>query len=311
MRTPTRREVLSGGLAAGVVALAGVPATAQTVRARSLRIAHLTDIHVQPEKRGGEGMAACLKHLMAQEDTPDFVFTGGDLVMDVWSADKERAKVQWDLFGKVLADGTDLPVHHCLGNHDYWNGGDKGAQADKFGYAWAMEELKMPKPFYSFDEGAWHFIVLESTQPQPSGGYKARLGEEQLNWLAADLESTSKDRPVLVLSHIPILAACAYFDGDNEKEDNWNVPGAWMHVDARQIKDVFRRHPNVKVCISGHIHLADEVDYLGVKYLCNGAVCGGWWGGNYQEFGPAYALLDLFEDGTVSSQLIEYGWEAG
>jgi len=52
-----------------------------------------------------------------------------------------------------------------------------------------------------------------------------------------------------------------------------------MHVDAAKIKDLFAKHKNVKLCLSGHLHLVDRVDYNGVTYLCDGAVCGGWWKG--------------------------------
>jgi Icc protein len=114
---------------------------------------------------------------------------------------------------------------------------------------------------------------------------------------------------VLVLSHIPILCACALLDGDNEKSGDWVVPGAWMHTDARRIKDLFYRHPNVKLAISGHIHLRDRLDYNGVTYLCNGAVCGAWWKGNYQETEPGYSLIDLYDDGTFDQQYVAYGRE--
>jgi hypothetical protein len=46
--------------------------------------------------------------------------------------------------------------------------------------------------------------------------------------------------------------------------------------------------------------------YLGVKYLCNGAVSGSWWDGVYQEFPPAYVIVDLFDEGTSASQDIAY-----
>jgi hypothetical protein len=35
-------------------------------------------------------------------------------------------------------------------------------------------------------------------------------------------------------------------------------------------------------------------------------VSGGWWKGDYQEFPPAYAVVDFFEDGTVRNQLVRY-----
>ena len=124
--------------------------------------------------------------------------------------------------------------------------------------------------------------------------------------IARDLAAVSPKVPVCILSHIPILSACVFFDNDLESTGSWVIPGAWTHIDARRLKDLFRRHPNVKVCLSGHVHLADDVTYLGVRYLCNGAVSGGWWKGDYQEFAPAYAVVDFFEDGTVENRLIRY-----
>jgi hypothetical protein len=66
----------------------------------------------------------------------------------------------------------------------------------------------------------------------------------------------------------------------------------------------------VKVCLSGHIHLVDRVDYLGVSYLCNGAVSGAWWKGPNQEFGNGYAIVDLFPDGAFTSTYHQFDWRA-
>ena len=89
----SRRDVLKGaaGLAAAVLAGSGSlrPASGATSppggRRRVLRIAHLTDIHVQPELHAGEGMAACLRH--AQEHyKPDLVINTGDAIFDSMAA---------------------------------------------------------------------------------------------------------------------------------------------------------------------------------------------------------------------------------
>jgi len=166
----------------------------------------------------------------------------------------------------------------------------------------------MTARYYSFDQAGWHFVVLDSMQIDHASeyGYTARLDDAQFAWLAADVAATPAHTPVCVLSHIPILSACVFFDGDLAASGCWAVPGAWAHTDVRRLKDLFHRHPNVKVCLSGHVHLVDDVTYLGVRYLCNGAVCGAWWKGNYQEFGPAYALIDFYDDGTVENQLVAY-----
>ncbi|MFQ3587607.1 MAG: metallophosphoesterase [Fimbriimonadaceae bacterium] len=317
----TRRALLATGVAAGMAGLtkgfaaADVAQTAPSSvrsdqRRRSLRFAHLTDIHVQPEREAAEGFAACLRHVQSVEDAPEFIMTGGDLIMDAFRADHDRTKVQWDLFAKVVSAECSLPVEHCIGNHDVWSfqsREDNAEHAAKAVKRWALAELGLESPYRTFVRGGWRFVVLDSTFPSGSS-YTARLDDEQFEWLRHTLREGDPGQPVLIVSHIPILAACAYFDGDNEKSGNWVVPGAWMHIDARRIKDLFRQHPNVRAAISGHIHLIDRVEYLGVSYLCHGAVCGGWWSGDYQECAPGYALVDLFDDGTIESQYVAFGW---
>lgn len=324
MPSPSRREVLVGGAAAAGLGLAEAFGGSEVVTAamtqsgqikptkakRSLRIAHLTDIHVQPEKKADEGMAHTLRQVNSLKDKPNLIITGGDQIMDAFGAGADRTKAQWDLYQKALKNDNDLPIEHCIGNHDVWSFKKReGAEAAKEGKKWAMDELGLTKPYRSFDRAGWHFIVLDSTFPRDAG-YVARLDEEQFEWLADDLNKTPSKTPILIVSHIPIICFCAFFDGDNEKSGNWQVPGAWMHIDARRIKDLFAKHPNVKAAISGHIHLIDRVDYNGVSYYCNGAVSGGWWGGSYQECKPGYGILDLYADGTVACDYLESGWKA-
>jgi hypothetical protein len=62
----------------------------------------------------------------------------------------------------------------------------------------------------------------------------------------------------------------------------------------------------VRACLSGHAHQHDLVDYLGVRYSCNGAVSGNWWFGAYLNCPPSYALVDLFEDGSIRVELVAY-----
>jgi len=312
----------AAGLAAGV-ALAGTPTLASgndpkaRSRRRVLRAAHLTDIHVTPELANRQdppgGMAAAIRHAQGQADKPDLLLFGGDMVMDSLGTEKPRVLAQWETWDRVFAAEVKTPHRLCLGNHDVfgWALRDPAVELDpQYGKALVLERLNLKSSFYSFDQAGWHFVVLDSMEfdraNQVNGGYRGRLDERQFAWLERDLAGTPATSPVCVLSHIPILSACALFDGDLEATGNWVVPGAWMHIDARRIKDLFQRHPNVKVCLSGHIHLVDDVTYLGVRYLCNGAVCGNWWKGRYQEFDPAYALVDFYDDGTVENRIVTY-----
>lgn len=278
------------------------PAPARTAR-RVLRLAHLTDVHVQPELHAGAGFAACLDHVHALDDPPELILFGGDNIMDVAGQSAERGDEQLAVWRSVLENHCKLPRRIAVGNHDVL-----GMTQDA-GKAWAVRQFGLEHHYYSFDHGPWHFIVLDSTEPQPGGGYKARLDREQSAWLERDLAETPADRPILVLTHIPIITVTSFFDGENEKTGDWVVPGSWMHLDARRLKDLFARHPNVRLCLSGHEHLVDQVTYNGVTYCCNGAVCGAWWKGSYYECAPGYGLLDLYEDGSFHNQYVVFGWE--
>lgn len=318
MSNLTRRDILSGAVAvvgASAVnahaAMAPTPALAN--RRRVMRVAHLTDTHIQPERRASEGFAACLRHVQSVNGTVDLILAGGDNVMDVMGKNQARGEAQLSLWKSVLRGECSLPVEHCVGNHDVWGWNKEKSQTTGdeplWGKKWALDAFEIPKTYRTFDRAGWRFIVLDSTHPDKTGNsYIARLDDEQFEWLAEVLLRTPATMPVLVLSHIPIISACSMFDGENEKTGDWLIPGSWMHIDARRIKDLFKKYPNVKVCLSGHIHLVDRVEYLGVTYLCNGAVSGGWWKGANQECEPGYGLIDLFDDGTFDSKYVTYGW---
>ncbi len=322
----TRRKVLqTGGIAAAAALLGGrlmpraaadPPATQPSGPRRPvLRIAHLTDIHVQPERRAAEGLTACLHHVQSQPDKPDLILTGGDLVMDTLGADFDRTKLQWNLFTRVLKDECGLPVEHCLGNHDIWGWDRKesGATGDEpqYGKKWALDVLGLESPYRSFERAGWHFVVLDSVSPG-ANVYLGRLDEAQLDWLKTDLAGVPASTPVLVLSHIPILAACVLNDpqGGGEKDQGWRVSERVLLANTRKIRTLFAEHANVKLCLSGHIHLVDRVDYAGVSYVCDGAVSGNWWRGVHYECHEGYGRIDLYADGTWEHRYVPYGWEA-
>jgi 3',5'-cyclic AMP phosphodiesterase CpdA len=322
----TRRQMIktTGVAALGAAALGGssgcrhlekeigVSEEKKTAKNRVLRIAHLTDCHVYDKRNAAAGLAACLHHAQNQTDKPDVIFNGGDAVMDTLYSDRDGTKRQWDLWTQVIKNECSLPIEHCIGNHDVWGWGDKEKIPDTdtlYGKKWVMDIHGLDMPYRSFDRAGWHFIFLDSTHYSDDKDYQACLDDDQFSWLEADLVAVNPNTPIMVFSHIPIFSVCAYVDGENEKSGNWVVPGRWMHIDARRIKNLFLKHGNVKVCLSGHIHLVDRVEYLGVTYLCNGAVCGGWWKGNYQECAPGYALVDLYDDGSFDNEYVTFGWQ--
>lgn len=275
-----------------------------------VRFAHLTDIHVKPGLIQETGMAKAFQHVQQLKNKVDFIINGGDAIMDSLEADKQKTQTQWDLFHSVLKKENSLPIYHTIGNHDVWGWFVKENKPDNdrlYGKVWVVETLEMKNRFYSFTKGNWHFIVLDSTQQNPAGGYIGKLDAEQLDWLQKELATVPADKFICIVSHIPILSICAglFFD-KTEANGDLKIQRNLMHTDFIDLKKIFIQYPNIKVCISGHIHLQDELNYLGIKYYCNGAVSGNWWKGSFQEFAPAYAVIDLFDDGSSKRTMMKY-----
>lgn len=281
-------------------------------RRRVLRVAHLTDLHIQPERRAAEGVAACLDHLATPAIKPDLIVTGGDLIMDAFAADETRTRLQWELLTKAFKDHAPCPVAHTLGNHDIWGWNKKKSKTSgserQWGKAWALEQLGMSRPYHSFDKAGWHFVCLDSVRPRDEDGYQAFLDDEQLAWLKADLAATPKATPVLVVSHISIFAASPILDGNPSKpvEASYGV----IHRDAPALHRIFREHGNVRLALSGHMHRLDRTEIDGVTYICDGAVSGSWWKGRKDNCDEGFGLFDLFDDGTFDYRYHTYGWHA-
>ncbi len=320
----TRRELLkTTGLVAAGAGLAGLahPAAAASSapspnRQRVLRIGHLTDMHIRPTGRGPTGLVACLEHVQSLSDRPDIIFNGGDAIMSALGADKDSTRAQWEIWHKIMNENLELPMIHCIGNHDVWGWqrSRAGTTGDEplYGKAWVKEELELESGFYSFDKAGWHFTVLDSVRERGGGAYQPLLEEDQIEWLKADLDAVPTETPILILSHVPVISVTPYFFYDDIVENyQFRVAGALMHQDVHRLRDLFANYPNIKVCLSGHVHLVDRVDYNGITYLCNGAVSGSWWHGRYQDCEPGYALVDLYDDGSFEREYIEYEWDVG
>lgn len=305
-----RKDFLkASAVTAGLSVLPELLSAKSSASKRSFRFAFISDIHVKPEPLAEAGFANALKHIRKLKPAADFIVMGGDAIYDSLKASKEYTKIQWDLYQSILRRENSLPVYNCIGNHDIygWNNVPQETSDPLYGKAWALKELSLSAPYYHFNKGKWDFIVLDSTQQRAEGGYIAKLDEEQFRWLEAKLSEIPSGNFISIISHIPILSICAglYF-GKNDENGDLRIQYMLMHTDFFRIKKLFNNYPNIKNCLSGHIHLQDEVDYNKIEYFCNGAVSGNLWKGPFYEFGPAYALFDFYDDGTCKREMISY-----
>lgn len=232
------------------------------------------------------------------------ILNGGDVVFDMNKENIGTISSQWKLMNDIMAAECSLPIHYCLGNHDvWWLENDKGQAL--YGKKYSMEQLKLDRAYYSMVKNGWKFIVLDSVHLDiDNTWYIGKLGDEQFSWLENELKETDANMPVMVMSHIPILTALNLIEDDIVNK--WVMTGGDMHTDTAKIISLFYRHPNVKLCASGHIHMREKLVYDNVTYLCNGAVCGAWWQGNRRETFPGYGLIDLYDDGSFDERYLTY-----
>lgn len=306
-----RKEFIQSGLlAAGFSVLPAAVSAKTNESKRSFRFAFISDIHIKPGVVPEAGMAKAIAHVQNLKPKVNFIINGGDSIMDALEVSKELAQTQWDLYHRIMKAENSLPVYACIGNHDIYGWFKKVQDGTDlfYGKNWAVKELQIPDRYYHFKKDKWNFIVLDSTQLNPAGGYVGKIDEEQMVWLKNKLAEIPKDQFIAVVSHIPILSiASGLFFNKTEFNGDLMIKRNLMHSDFFAIKALFNQYSNIKVCLSGHVHLQDEVHYHGIKYYCNGAVSGNWWKGAYQEFEPAYAVFNFFDDGTCSREMINYG----
>jgi 3',5'-cyclic AMP phosphodiesterase CpdA len=311
----SRRSLLAGGmgaLGASIVSPTIVAEAATPAKPGGVRFAHLTDMHVEPERRGGEGFKACLESLRKLDPQPTFLLTGGDHVFDAFAQTPDRCATQWDLYQQVWRDAVSLPTHAVLGNHDVagWGDANKFSEAtDGWGKAMAVAKLSMPSRYYSFEMGGWKFLMLDSISRREPG-YVATFDDEQKQWIKDELAKTDAKTPVAVVSHIPILCVSIFFFEPKVQDKSIVLSDALLHRDAMDMWKIFEKHDNVKLIISGHLHLVDRCDYKGRTFICDGAVSGAWWKGPHQGFAEGYGVFDVYPDGTFEHQYVAYGWKA-
>jgi 3',5'-cyclic AMP phosphodiesterase CpdA len=315
----TRRELIGSSILAAAALSGGcavhTPADKaghghKTNAGRTVRFAHMTDLHIEPKRKAPEGLAAALRHIQALPDKPEMVITGGDNVMCVLGSDDNWANVQFSLVKKVFQEECRLPVKFCIGNHDVWGWDKKSGKTTGEEALWGkkrpVHEFSLPNRYYAFDKGPWRIIMLDSTHSSDDV-YTAKLDEEQYLWLSNEL-AEHPGQYICIISHIPILSAVAILDGENEKSGQWVVPHQWVHLDTRKLLELFYRHKNIKLCISGHLHLLERIEYNNITYICDGAVCGAWWQGAFHQCPAGYGVFDLYEDGTFEHDYVDYGW---
>lgn len=117
---------------------------------------------------------------------PDFVMTVGDHV-EGYTEDTVKLNAEWMEYKKLIESLT-MPIYFTPGNHDILSDIQEQVYREQIG-----------DPYYSFDEGGYHFVVLDNGRWERGD----RLPSEELNWLIQDLARHNSAKGTLVFMHKP------------------------------------------------------------------------------------------------------------
>ncbi len=248
-----RRGTIAGA-ALAVAAVACLSSIAATAQEPVFRFAILSD------RTGGhtEGIyPRVLEEIRLL--SPDFVVTVGDHI-EGYGDDFERVGAEWDTLLGFL-DRLDVPIYMTPGNHDIWSDESEAVYTERTGQ----------QPYYSFDHGNTHFVILDVIRTERSD----QLPDEQRAWLVSDLRAAQEADNILVFYHKPLWVQTLTLGQPDP-----------MH-------EVFLEH-GVDAVFAAHLHRYFAADYDGIDYTVIGSSGG--------------ALFRSQTEPVVRGEFFQFGW---
>ncbi|HAM98757.1 MAG TPA: metallophosphoesterase [Marinilabiliales bacterium] len=285
----------------GCFSLTGCRPKTQTVTGDSFTFVFMTDIHLQPESRAVEGFRQAMDSV--NKLRPDFVITGGDLIMDALGQSYGRADSLYQLYQQE-SKHLQMPVYNTMGNHEiYGIYTESNADPNHPEYGEQMFEKRLGKSYYAFEHKGWKFMVLNSIEDTHKSGYIGLLDAPQLEWIKTELATTDTSQPLVIATHIPFVSAYMQkFEGSTLASDS-----SLVVANSKQVLDLFAHH-NLKLVLQGHLHILESIYIDGITFITGGAVCARWWAGPYLGTEEGFLKLTVKGD-NFDWKYVDYGWE--
>ena len=230
----------------------------------SFRLAHITDLHLVVDRQypGWElTSAACLEKSLAdlaREAEPDLIVAGGDLT-------NHGSLEEMEAVHQVLS-GVEPPLFPLFGNHD--GSEERRLQLAREGRAdltfTRHYERFFGPPYYSFDWGGRHFVLLMDFDRC----FSPRDRRRKSAWLQADLRMQPPHREIILVQHGP--------------------PAADFLASLEDF--------NVRFLLYGHRHASKVFPWRDTAVMCTPPLCFG--GADHTPCG--YRLLDFSDSGARS-----------
>ena len=279
--------------------LSFTPSILSKNREKPLNFGIVSDVHKDLMPDANQRLETFINQ--AQEREVDFIIQMGDFCFGE-TKNKDFLKI-WETYKG--------PKYHILGNHDM----DRNSKEEMLDF-WGM-----PKTYYSYDVGGYHFVILDANFLYQDGKFtdykhanfyvdskiRTYINEEQIEWFKADLEATKL--PTIVFSHQSL----------------------WHGVKNRlTLQKIMETHKEKVICsLNGHNHTdyhfkQKEIDYIGINSMSYQWVSGKYENTErfskefYKEYGnlhhiaaykdPLYAFATLNPKGTMKIEGVKSNW---
>ncbi len=263
-------------------------------------VAFITDIHLQPELNAVEGLSQAID--MINMLRPDFILTGGDMIMDALSTSYGRADSLYKLYQETIKKAQ-CPVYNTMGNHEIYGIYERsGADPDNPEFGEKMFEERLGKSYYSFTHKGWKFFIINSIEDTGNNGYVGLVDPDQIEWLKNELKETDSSTPLVISTHIPFITAYSqkYIGSTSANSSTLVVEN------SKEIIDLFENH-NLKLVLQGHLHTVEDIYIDNIHFITGGAISAGWWNGPNRGFEEGFVFLE-FSDNDFSWRYVDYGW---
>jgi 3',5'-cyclic AMP phosphodiesterase CpdA len=216
-------------IAGGVPHSLGIMGEAQAQEAKGLTFLQVSDSHIGFHLPPNSNVLGTLEEAIAKVNAPTLPQKPAFLIHtgDISHLSEES---QFDDADKVMSQAR-LDVHYVPGEHDFLDPEQK-LYRERYGRG------TKGAGWYSFDANGVHFVGLVNVVDLKAGGL-GNLGNDQLEWLEADVKDRSASTPIVVFAHIPL----------------WTIypEWGWGTEDGAQALSYLKKFGSVTV-LNGHIH---------------------------------------------------------
>jgi len=196
--------------------------------AGELSFVQISDSHMGFNKAANPDVVGTLKAAVDKINglamPPEFMLHTGDI-------SHLSKPEEFDTVDQILKGASAKDVFFVPGEHDMLD--DNGQQ-----YLERYGKNAKGAGWYSFDKKGVHFIGLVNVLNLKAGGL-GTLGQEQLEWMKADVKHLKHSTPIVLFAHIPL----------------WSVypEWGWGTEDSAQALAYLKKFGSVTV-LNGHIH---------------------------------------------------------